>query len=253
MGAPGWDDAPLAEPSVAERGNDVTIVWPYYENPNFLAFQLAGFTRLPDYVCSRINLIVADDGSPDRPAEAVFRDWRERGRLKSARLFRLDIDIRWNWLAARNVAMHHAPAGWCAVTDIDHVFPPATILSLITRAFDPGVIYRFSRREHTGARIHPHPNSFLIDRAMFWKVGGYDETLSGFYGTDGDWRRRCAATAPIRTLAAELERHEFKGDSSTLSYLRKQQMDRGKKAIIRQRGKGWRPRTLSFPYHEVTP
>jgi hypothetical protein len=86
---------------------------------------------------------------------------------------------------------------------------------------------------------------------MFWQVGGYDEALSGHYGTDGDWRRRCAATTNIRTLPYELERHEYEGDSSTTNYLRKQPQDAGKKAIIAKRAKGWRPRTLSFPYHEV--
>lgn len=113
------------------------------------------------------------------------------------------------------------------------------------------MIYRLSRREHTGKAIHPHPNSMLMTRAMFWKVGGYDEELSGHYGTDGDWRRRCAATAKVLTLSDELVRHEYVGDSSTSGYLRKQPQDAGKKAIIARRGKGWRPKVLSFPYHEV--
>jgi len=90
----------------------------------------------------------------------------------------------------------------------------------------------------------------LLQRAMFWKAGGYDEALSGHYGTDGDWRRRLAATAPVRTLKLEMVRYEYVGDSSTTGYKRKQPQDAGKKAIMARRGKGWRPKVLSFPYHE---
>jgi hypothetical protein len=91
----------------------------------------------------------------------------------------------------------------------------------------------------------------LMTRAMFWRVGGYDEALSGHYGTDGDWRRRCAATAPIRLLPLALTRYEFYEDSSTVAYARKRPEDAGKKAIIAKRTRSWRPRVLSFPYEEV--
>jgi hypothetical protein len=55
----------------------------------------------------------------------------------------------------------------------------------------------------------------------------------------------------VRTLHEELVRYEFERDSSTQRYLRKQPEDAGKKAIIKARGPRWRPRALSFPYHEV--
>ena len=87
---------------------------------------------------------------------------------------------------------------------------------------------------------------------MFWRVGGYDETLSGHYGTDGDWRRRCAATARMQILEDRLIRQEHDGDSSTTRYLRKQPEDAQVKHLVAARGTHWRPKTLSFPYHEVT-
>lgn len=86
---------------------------------------------------------------------------------------------------------------------------------------------------------------------MFWRIGGYDEALSGYYGTDGDYRRRCAATAPIRILRDKLIRHEFFMDSSTTRYLRKQPEDSAVSRIVAQRGNGWKPLTLSFPYREI--
>jgi hypothetical protein len=113
------------------------------------------------------------------------------------------------------------------------------------------VIYGFSRKEYSGEPIPPHPNSWLMTRALFWKIGGYDEKLSGHYGTDGDWRRRMALKAPIHILSDRLIRHEYQADSSTTAYLRKQPQDAEVKRIIAKRGKHWKPLTLSFEYAEV--
>ena len=62
-----------------------------------------------------------------------------------------------------------------------------------------------------------------------------------------------AATAPLAILSDPLIRHEYQGDSSTTAYLRKQPEDAKVKQLVAARGKGWKPRTLTFPYHEVTP
>lgn len=248
MGAPGFDDAPLETVDKASLPHTVTLVYPYYENPTFFAKQVEGWKSAPEYVRRYLRVIVVDDGSPKHPAEEVLR---AVGCPVFLRLFRIEVDVRWNWLAARNIGMKNAAAGWCVLTDMDHVVRHEVADKLIHRAYDERTIYRFSRVEHTGERIHPHPNSMLMTRAMFWEVGGYDEALSGHYGTDGDWRRRCAAAARIRTLQLALERHEYQGDSSTTDYLRKQPEDAGKKAIIARRGPNWRPKTLSFQHHEV--
>lgn len=249
MGAPGFDDAPVARPTRG-KPKQLQLVYPYYENPQFFARQLQNWSAYPAALRIFMRAIVVDDGSPTSPALDV---------LKSAqlpfpiRLFRIDIDVRWNWLAARNIAMHHAPEGWCLMTDMDHVLTPEAAEELVHAELDEGTIYRLSRREHTGQTVHPHPNTMVLTRSMFWKAGGYDEALSGHYGTDGDWRRRLAATAPVRTLETQLVRHEYVGDSSTTRYKRKQPEDAGKKRIIARRGKGWRPKVLSFPYHEEQP
>lgn len=250
MGAPLFDNAPIAVIETAEPKDLIQLVYPYYDNPEFFERQLLHWSSYDPLILGRLSVIVVDDGSPSYPAEQVVRKFLVPFNL---RLFRIDVDVRWNWLAARNIGMHYAKNDWCILTDMDHVIPKETIHSVLHGKHDEKVIYRFSRRESTGAVIHPHPNSMLMTRAMFWKVGGYDETLSGFYGTDGDWRRRCSATARIATLRDELERHEKNGDSSTVRYLRKQPCDAGKKVLVeaRKRVKNWRPKTLSFPYHEV--
>jgi hypothetical protein len=248
MGAPGFDDAVKWVDREAAQPKPVTLVYPYYENPLFFARQIAHWNELKEALRQHVSVIVVDDGSPIAPAADVLRTVRP---VVPLRLFRIGVDVRWNWLAARNIGMHYAVDGWCVLTDMDHMVPEETLTALITQEHDPAIIYRFGRREHTGAAVHPHPNSMFMTRAMFWRVGGYDETLSGHYGTDGDWRRRCAATTMIRTLTHDLVRHEYQDDSSTLTYKRKQPEDAGKKALIARRGRGWKPKTLSFPYGEV--
>lgn len=245
MGAPGYDDAPRAFVVEGSTPKPVTLVMPYYRNPQWLDKQLDFIAALPYLMRRNVKLFIADDCSPE-PAEDVLR---LRKMSFPIRLFRIEIDVRWNWIAARNLAMSHAE-GWCIVTDIDHVVPATTWHKLIYGRFDEKTMYRFSRTER-GLEIHPHPNSFFLTAKTFWKIGGYDEALSGFYGTDGDWRRRCAATVPIRTLKEDLVRFEYELDSSTTHYLRKQPEDAGKKAIIAQRGSNWKPKVLSFPWKEI--
>lgn len=254
MGAPGFDNAPIV---AIERGEPkkIQFVYPYYENPKFFVKQLAIWATYPKELLDNLSIIVVDDGSPENSArDAIIFARSVLGMTLtfSLRLFRIEVDVRWNWLAARNIGMYQSEDGWCILTDMDHMIEARVLDSVMHGKHDEDMIYRFSRREHSGMSIHPHPNSMLMTKKMFWKVGGYDERLSGFYGTDGDWRRRCAATAPIATLHEELVRYEHQDDSSTVKYLRKQPQDARKKPILQLRKNvpNWRPKTLSFPYHE---
>jgi len=241
-----WSAAlPLVQTQQAQEPKPFTFVIPFYENPSFLQQQLAWWSTYPAWLRRYLSAIIVDDGSP---APAVL----PKDRPFPIQLFRIDQDVRWNWLAARNIGLHHAAEGWCLLTDIDHVVPESTAAACVFRRHDPGTIYGFSRAEHTGEALAPHPNSWFLTRERFWAVGGYDETLSGHYGTDGDWRRRCAAAGPMAILWDRLIRHEHMGDSSTTRYLRKQPEDAGVRRLVAARGKHWRPKTLSFPYHEVT-
>jgi hypothetical protein len=248
VSAPGCDDAPHVSVPSAGASKPVTLIMPYYDNPQTLQEHVRRWREWPALVRSRMRAIVVDDGSPGVSAAEVLMGAHMPFPV---RLFRIEIDVRWNWLAARNLGFSHAEEGWCAVTDIDHHMPTETALELITGDHLDHIIYRFSRREHTGAKLPSHPNSWFMTRAMFWRVGGHDEALSGHYGTDGEYRRRAAATAQIRILTDELVRHEFVGDSSTTSYLRKQPEDRAVARMVAARGPDWQPKILSFPWHEV--
>ncbi len=223
----------------------VTVIYPYYMNAQFFAHQVAGWMKYPDDVCAWASIIVVDDGSPapaKRPPDLPVQ----------LQMFRIQEDRRWNWLAARNIGAHHAPEGWILLTDMDHVVTAETMHALIYGIHDPRVVYALSRNEHTGEAIQPHSASFLMTRQMFWAIGGYDEALSGHYGTDGEFRRRIVKHAPIHVLTDALVRYEHVDDASTTRYLRKQPEDAAVADIIKSRTSDWRPKVLSFPYQEVT-
>ncbi len=240
-------DLPFVEVPTSDTPKPVTLIVPYYEQPIFFARQLAHWASYPSDLAAYLSIIVVDDGSPTQPASTV-----PRPALRDVRLFRITPDIRWNWLAARNIGLHHAADGWCLVTDMDHVVPSGTLRACITGQHDPRVAYAFSRQEHTGAPAMPHSASFFLTRQMFWTTGGYDEALSGHYGTDGDFRRRLAIYAKLAVLSQPLIRHEYVEDSSTTKYLRKQPEDAAVRRLVARRGIGWQPKVLSFPYTEVT-
>lgn len=226
----------------------ITIIYPYYENPEFFNKQLAMWIWWPEHLLKHVAFIVVDDGSPVHPLETVLLDQAMPHTMRS---FRIHEDVRWNWIAARNIAAHEAAEGWLLLTDIDHVIPVETLQACIYGDHRPDTIYGFSRVEYTGETREPHKNSWFLTREMFWKVGGYDEMLSGFYGSDGDWRRRCAKTAAMAILTDQLIRYERLGDSSTTRYLRKQPEDAAIQRIVAERRPGWKPRVLSFDYHEI--
>jgi hypothetical protein len=249
VSVPGCDDAPVECVTISSNAKPVTLIYPYYDNPQMLRRHVDHWALLPYYMKQHLSAIIVDDGSPNVPAVQVLAEIVPPFPIS---LYRIDVDVRWNWLAARNIGWHHAPEGWGVVTDVDHLIPVSTLLSCIYGEHDDRVIYRFMREEHTGEVIHPHPNSWMMTREMYHRVGGYDEALSGHYGTDGEYRRRCVKTAPIRILSDKLVRHEHVGDSSTVRYLRKQPEDAAVSRIVAARGKGWKPKTLSFPYHKVT-
>lgn len=184
----------------------LSLVLPYYRNPGMLAHQYGVWAAYPAAAKAALEVVLVDDGSPE-PALAVPR----QADLPLLRLFRVLEDRPWHQHGARNLGAHMAAGPWLLVTDIDHVVPAETLTGLL--AFlpqaDPQTAYTFFRvdaphrvptRNERG-ELKPHVNTFLLTRAHYWAVGGYDEDYVG-YGTDSYFRRRLRAAGRIRHLEA---------------------------------------------------
>lgn len=236
---------PAATVKPALVAKSVTIVLPFYNSHEFFKTHMETWWNYPEAIRQYLSAVIVDDGSPvpaTLPEVLPF----------SMRLFRIEVDIAWNWLAARNIGAHYAPDGWMLLTDMDHVLPEATSYALINGRHDPNVVYAFSRREHTGQAIHPHSASFFMTKKMFWAIGGYDEALAGVYGTDGSYRKRVASAAAMKLLPQELIRYEYVADSSVTTYERKTPaMREARRKRFASVSPGAPPKVLSFPFHEV--
>lgn len=234
---------------------DLTLILPYYRNAMMLQAQQELWRSYPDDLKSRLHVIVVDDGSPKFKAQQYFED----AGLASSRLYRILVDVRWNWLACRNLGVSEATTDWVLLTDIDHLLPAETLRRILDGDLDPNDAYCFSRVDAPDRTpCHkPHPNTWLMTRKMFNTIGGYDERFSGYYGTDGEFRDRVHMNVGAVVLLPEVMirvPREVIPDASTTTYGRKEPQDREGVSRIRNErmmlGK-WKPMRLTFPWERL--
>lgn len=159
----------------------LSIVITYYGQPAMLAEQARAWRDYP----ADIEVIVVDDGSAV-PAQA-----------EGCSIYRVADDIPWHQDGARNLGAHVATGEWLLLLDIDHVLPAVEagrLLRLLPMLKD-GRAYRPLRRLVDEAYpLARAANIWLMRKADFWRVGGYDERLCGSYGTDLEFRPRLRRT-----------------------------------------------------------
>jgi len=234
-----------------EARRRVTLILPYYRNPGMLTAQLDHMRAWGPGLLGCWDLIVVDDGSPDQIARITSNPG-----FGSLRLFRCGVDVRWNWLFCRNLGAEKARTDWILMTDIDHLVPERTAQAVLSHELEAGRAFRFQRVSAPEMHSYkPHPNTWLMERAVFQRIGGYDERFSGFYGSDGEFRDRVVrGTGEPIMLRYPVIRvgREVVPDASTTNYLRKQQMDREgvqkARALI---AKDPTPHNLTFPWSEI--
>jgi hypothetical protein len=235
----------------------LTLIMPYYDNPTMLEEQQRAWAAYPQELREKLHVILVDDGSPRWPARPHIQTAEQLG-LASLRLYRTSVDIRWNWIFCRNLGVQQAATDWVFMTDIDHVMPPKTLAYIMAAKLNPAKAYRLSRVDAPKLTPYkPHPNTWLMTRETFYKVGGYDERFSGFYGTDGEFRRRVQErSGGMDLLSQVMVRYplEVIADANTTTYKRKEPIDRENvKRIVEERGrlKGWEPLRVTFPYERL--
>lgn len=237
----------------------ITLVMAYYMNSYMLSRHYDQWTHMDPKVREHLHVVIVDDGSPKDSAH--FPPYALRA--MSIQIYRMDVDIRWNQDACRNIGVAHAETNWVLLTDIDHYAQEKTWRSLMLRELDTGCAYKFNRvSEPRFDPYKPHPNSWLMTRKVYDEAGGYEERYAGLYGTDGDFRDRVTPVVKeVVQLKSSIVRvpREVTPDASTTTYLRKQPEDRNGLPIVRahieelkSKG-GYKPLTMSFPYHRVYP
>lgn len=163
----------------------LTIVTCYYRQPAMLAEQIRTIERYPADIAQRLKLIVVDDGSPE-PAKVPATLACE------VELYRILEDRPWHHLGARNLGMHVAPDGWCLMVDIDHTMPTESMEALLAHDLDPRRYYTPGRRVKApnDEPHHPHTDSRIVTREMYWAAGGSNEDLAGIYGGGNEFKTR---------------------------------------------------------------
>ncbi len=180
------------------------IIMPYYNAPGMLHAHLFSWSMFPEDIRKRLKVILVDDGS-QKPALDVIRSHWGDDPMLDLQLYRVLVDIPWNQHGARNLGAQVADEGWLFMTDIDHTLPLESVRWLLDQQ-KVNEHYFYTVRRMTAVRNgngevafepmlnkddmpKPHPNTYLLTKAMFWAAGGYDEDFCGTYGGDGPFRR----------------------------------------------------------------
>lgn len=248
---------------------EMTLILPHFCNLGMLAETQRIWMAYPEDLRAHLHVVIVDDCSPkgQRPGP---KSLVAEG-LASLRLFRLLEKKRWNWLACRNLGAKVATTDWLLLTDIDHAVPEGTLRRMLEGPLDPENVYRF--RRVTAPDIwpyaleacepyKPHNDSWLLTRSLFFhpKVGGYDERLSGCYGTSGEFKDRVLAAARAHVLLPEvLIRYprEVIPDASTLPtvFTRKNDPENERDLLLRKAARasipGWQPLHGLVPWEQV--
>lgn len=242
---------------------EMTLVLPHFCNLGMLAEQQAVWMSYPEDLRARLHVVVVDDCSPE--GQQPTEDMITVSGLGSLRLYRLLEKKRWNWLACRNLGAKVAMTSRLLLTDMDHVLPVETLRALLERPMGDRDAYRLSRvdaprpwpyRLDECAPYKPHNDSWFLTRFLFFYdcgsrfVGGYDERLSGVYGSSSEFTRRVMACAErCERVPDVLIRYprEIIADASTLPsvYTRKGDPENDAEIKRRQAARAlipdWRP------------
>jgi len=155
----------------------ITIILAYYENPTIFARQLEEWQSYAPAVKKEFCAIVVDDGSPTAPLKAPIREVGF-----PVTLFRIKQNIPWNIPGARNLGMKMAADGLCLLTDMDHVLLADDAERLINKELCTEYYYCMARQWSDGRVLNPHGNSYVLEKSLYWKIGGTDEDFSGWWG-----------------------------------------------------------------------
>lgn len=139
---------------------------------------LEQYATYPADLLDRVHFVIVDDGSPlpyQIPEVELNLTW-----------LKITQDIPWNNPGARNLGVTYAKSDKIVLSDIDHEFPVETLHHMLDRPECGRSFFKF-RRFQDGEPKYTHANTFLMSRARFLRLWGYDEEFCGHYAHDDVW------------------------------------------------------------------
>lgn len=158
----------------------LSIISHYYNHPQMVQNQITYWESLPESFLSQVEFVLVDDCSEQTPVISITK--------LDLKVFRVITDVPWNQAGARNLGAFNATGEWAMYFDIDQKFyaePMASVLANLDR-LDRRNMYYFRIKELIDITVNKplefHPNTFLVNLAMFKQRGMYDEDFAGHYG-----------------------------------------------------------------------
>lgn len=232
-----WDLLEAVRPEEPPR---VSVIVAHYRQPEQLSRTLAAL-RAQDHPADRLEIIVADDGSPEPPS------------LPRGVVLARQEDDGFRLAAVRNLGVARATGDVLVFLDADTVPEPGYVRELTRLPALAGDIVTVGRRRHadfTGLPVDAHPalaraledpvwladgyraTRDLLDaddrsyrfvigavlactRALYDEVGGFDESFTAYGGEDWEWAYRAwvrgAMLAHVPTAVAWHDGPDFAG------------------------------------------
>lgn len=183
--------------------NKLVLAYTYYNAPLMLREQIRYWQTYTEAQVHNVKVILIDDGSIPYPAEKEIKQVNLRLPVE---LYRITKDIPQNTFGARNLAFHIASVEnlpWVLSLDIDHVLPSSSLAGFedLKNGLMSSFYYLPARYRKTLEGMVPisrHSDTYLISPSLFWKTGGYDEDLTGYYYNGAAHHFRIALTRLTR-------------------------------------------------------
>ncbi len=101
----------------------------------------------------------------------------------------------WNY-GAKNLIFHVASNKWVFLSDLDHLIEKEAIVKIAKLEQTKRFFYMFKRYNpelevESQYNQSCHPGTFYMSKKIFWRVGGIEEDLSGYYGYEDVLLKEC--------------------------------------------------------------
>jgi hypothetical protein len=159
---------------------ELSVVYIFYEHTREeLKKHLNLWSSYSQSIREKTKFILVDDGSTTN--EAFYWGFNFDINLE---IYKITQDIHWNGPGARNLGCFMAKAEWVYFSDFDYVLPEKSVEWMLNTPLSPDVIYMPTVVTNRGKPKGKHLGCFLINRDLYWAVGGFEEDFAGSYGYD---------------------------------------------------------------------